>query len=337
MEKILKWSIEAANSDGSKPIPPPDPALLNQLFGGKDEAQLMKDSMALIKSDQTSKEQKLTAFDDLEMLVESLDNANNLEPLNLWQDLISFLDYSPTEDDNDALEYAKMACWIIGTAVQNNPKAQKHLLESRPLKALPKLLSLATLTSKKKDEKEQEKKENGEGKEEEGSSEADPNIISEVANKALYALTSELGHNKRAYDEFVLEDGWKIISDIITSPLTDEKVRTRCLNLLRAISASEFIPEDAKDPETAERSKDHLDDVRKSGIVPHVIDKLPSYGKEGQKDSLSPLQYKTLDFLQALNNAEFKFTPEEKQDLTKLIQDLEKEGLLERNEYELPK
>lgn len=329
MEKILKWSIEAANSDGSKPIPPPDPALLNQLFGGKDEAQLMKDSMVLIKSDQTTKEQKLTAFDDLEMLVESLDNANNLEPLNLWQDLISFLDFSPSsKNSNDELEYAKMACWIIGTAVQNNPKAQKQLLDSRPLKALPKLLSLATLTSKPLED---------DGKEEKSSSDLDKNTVSEVANKALYALTSELGHNKRAYDEFVLEDGWKTVSEIVTSPLTDDRVRTRCLNLLRAISASEFVAEDAEDPDTAEKSKDHLNDVRRSGLVSHVIDKLPSYKKEDQKDSLSQLQYKTLDFLQALNNAQFKFTPEEKQDLTKLIQDLEKEGLLEKNEYELPK
>jgi hsp70-interacting protein len=50
-------------------------------------------------------------------LVEMIDNANNLTVLNLWQPLLALLQ-SPEQD------IVKHACWICGTAVQNNLKAQ---------------------------------------------------------------------------------------------------------------------------------------------------------------------------------------------------------------------
>lgn len=282
MEKLLKWSLEAAASDGSQSVKQPDPAILNQLFGGKDEAQLMRESMQNIKNEKLSKDDRMTAFDDLEMLVESLDNANNIKPLNLWQDLISMLD----SKDKD---FQKMACWVIGTAVQNNPKSQKDLLDSRPLEALPKLLKLATSEVKDKE-------------------------TEEVVVKAIYALSSEIGHNEEAYDIFLLDDGWPAIAKILTHSATSEKIKIRALSLLRTLSTIEPI---------AERHR-HL---REANIVPTLLkDHLNS-------DSQATIRERTLGLFETLQEAKFQFTAEEKKDAKKLIEDLRKEGIIAADEF----
>jgi hsp70-interacting protein len=77
----------------------------------------MKESMAAIMSD-IPLDQKLIAFDNMEQLVESIDNANNLTSLGLWMPLVQLL----RSEDADL---RRMAAWCIGTAVQNNPLAQK--------------------------------------------------------------------------------------------------------------------------------------------------------------------------------------------------------------------
>ncbi|EIW73560.1 hypothetical protein TREMEDRAFT_73099 [Tremella mesenterica DSM 1558] len=74
------------------------------------------------------------ALDDLEMLVESIDNANNLAVLKLWEPLLSLL-----KVQNE--EILAATCWIIGTAVQNNIKAQAALHLHTPLTPILSLLS----------------------------------------------------------------------------------------------------------------------------------------------------------------------------------------------------
>ncbi|CAD6892072.1 unnamed protein product [Tilletia laevis] len=88
-------------------------------------------------------EDRVVALDNFEMLIESLDNANLLLPLKLWEPLFSLL-HSPsgsastsegkesgfaqemTSEQSEEIQAA--AAWIIGTAVQNNPKCQTELL-----------------------------------------------------------------------------------------------------------------------------------------------------------------------------------------------------------------
>ncbi|KAK0536369.1 hsp70 nucleotide exchange factor fes1 [Tilletia horrida] len=109
-------------------------------------------------------EDRVVALDNFEMLIESIDNANLLLPLKLWTPLLSLL-HAPTSahathafslgssssssKNKDAAEAPSSAsipafvqettqeqmeeiqaaaAWIIGTAVQNNPKCQTELL-----------------------------------------------------------------------------------------------------------------------------------------------------------------------------------------------------------------
>ena len=140
MNNLLKWGIqnsEASQSDPNAPTPSPrglDPQTLSALFGGPSDADLMKAAMSALHDPEVDLENKLIAFDNFEQLLESIDNANNLEPMGLWTPLVGLLSH-------DEAEMRLMAAWCVGTAVQNNEKAQDRLVV---LKALPTLVNMAT-------------------------------------------------------------------------------------------------------------------------------------------------------------------------------------------------
>ncbi|KUL84605.1 hypothetical protein ZTR_08722 [Talaromyces verruculosus] len=157
LNELLKWSVE--NSEASRqsianinddpnnpnPVPPPtlnglNEAALRALMGGPSDADLMKESMAALLSDEVDLENKIVAFDNFEQLVENIDNANNMEPLGLWTPLVGLLQHKEAD-------MRRMAAWCIGTAVQNNEKGQDKLLV---LNVLPTLVSLATTDSDSK-------------------------------------------------------------------------------------------------------------------------------------------------------------------------------------------
>lgn len=159
LNELLKWSVE--NSDASKTTstqtngPPaktsvtarpsspstttttaPDRAptgpaadALRSLLGGPSDADLMLAAMRCItySSDPSaaatapSPSDRLTAFHNLEELVEQIDNANNLAPLGLWTPLLGQLE-SPEP------RLREMAAWTVGTAVQNNAAQQERLV-----------------------------------------------------------------------------------------------------------------------------------------------------------------------------------------------------------------
>jgi hsp70-interacting protein len=143
LNSLLQWGIE--NSDASRDpnataSEPKSMSIdaLRTLMGGPSDADLMKQAMAIIVSDETTQDAKMTAFDNFEQLVESIDNANNMEPLGLWTPLIQQLD--STEAD-----LRRMAAWCVGTSVQNNIKAQERCL------AVNGVAKLCTMVTKDED------------------------------------------------------------------------------------------------------------------------------------------------------------------------------------------
>ena len=159
---------EAAASTAPAPPTAPstgsnlNPELLSALFGGPSEADLMRAAMDVLTDPTATRDNKLIAFDNFEQLIESLDNANNLEPLKLWTPLLSLLaDAEP--------EMRRMAAWCVGTAVQNNARSQERLLAAG---GVPPLVGLATA---------------------EGEDEA-------VRRKAIYALSSAVRNYQPAMD-----------------------------------------------------------------------------------------------------------------------------------------
>jgi len=175
LNELLKWGIEnSSNTANDTSVGPPvnrglDADVLAAILGGPSDADLMKAAMEVIRSTdpQLTLEDKLTAFDNFEQLIESLDNANNMEQLALWAPLLSCL------QDEEA-EIRRMAAWCIGTAVQNNHKSQERLFVHG---GIPMLVYLAT-------------------KEAEGET---------VKRKAIYALSSAARNYQLAMDELVKE------------------------------------------------------------------------------------------------------------------------------------
>lgn len=170
LNELLKWSVENSEaSRGAAGQPAREPKglsadALRSLMGGPSDADLMKEAMAIVVSDETTKDAKMTAFDNFEQLIENLDNANNMEPLGLWTPLLGQLD-SPVAD------MRRMAAWCVGTAVQNNVKAQERLLA---MNGVPKLCHMAV------NDKEQQ-----------------------VRRKAVYALSSSVRNYQPAMNEAV--------------------------------------------------------------------------------------------------------------------------------------
>ena len=176
MNQLLKWSIE--NSDAASADPtsttdpkaerpsgaPINPDALNALFGGPTDADLMKESMAAILSPHITIDNKLTAFDNFEQLIENLDNANNMENLGLWTPLLELL-------SSEESQLRMYAAWCVGTAVQNNVKSQANLLAGDAISILVKL------------------------------SVEDPD--ENVRRKAIYALSSEVRNYQPGLDKAV--------------------------------------------------------------------------------------------------------------------------------------
>ncbi|KAL9623332.1 MAG: hypothetical protein Q9160_002439 [Pyrenula sp. 1 TL-2023] len=141
LNSLLQWSIEnseaSRQSNGNTESAPSTRGLnaeaLKTLLGGPSDADLMREAMVVIENDEATHEAKMTAFDNFEQLVENLDNANNMESLGLWTPLVEQL-------QSDNADLRRMAAWCIGTAVQNNEKAQERLLV---LGGVPKLVGIA--------------------------------------------------------------------------------------------------------------------------------------------------------------------------------------------------
>ena len=198
LNKLLKWSIENQdNYTGPKTQRELDPELLKSLFGGPSEADLMKGAMECITSDdpEVTLESKLTAFDNFEQLIESIDNAYNIANLSLWTPLLGCLTHEESE-------MRRMAAWCVGTAVQNNVKSQERLLA---MGGIPILVRMAL-------------------------SEDEAKL---VRKKAVYALSSacrnyqpamdlcveELGKNGRKHDKLDAEDMDAV--DAVLNPLRE--------------------------------------------------------------------------------------------------------------------
>ena len=124
---LLAWAVTHipetgpnANDTTSNTTPPVNVQEIDrkwiEVILGKPDSARMKDLITTI-NETSDVDMKVAAFDELELLLESLDNANDLQPLNLWKTLISFLDDSEPK-------VRMYAAWVMGTAVQNNEKAQ---------------------------------------------------------------------------------------------------------------------------------------------------------------------------------------------------------------------
>jgi hsp70-interacting protein len=113
--ELLGWGTANATESIPENIERPDPKWLDIILG-KEDAVLIKEALAALSSP-ISLDEKLIAFDNLQQLVESLDNANDMRPLGGYKVLFELC-----RDEAD--EIRMNAFWTLGIIVQNNEKTQ---------------------------------------------------------------------------------------------------------------------------------------------------------------------------------------------------------------------
>lgn len=197
MQSLLRWSVE---NSGNSPAPSQrtniDPGLIDHILG-KPDAQMMKEAIQIATDPSKDEDTRITALDDLEMLVESIDNANDLKKLNMWEPLHGLLS---TADTTDPLKMQTL--WVIGTALQNNPAAQLTYLALDPLPVILSSLSPSTNSAK-------------------------------TRSKAMYALSGLLKHNAQAVRQLNATGGWHTFRGALED--SDINVRRKAAFLLNTL------------------------------------------------------------------------------------------------------
>ncbi|KAJ1934378.1 hsp70 nucleotide exchange factor fes1 [Linderina macrospora] len=185
MDALLKWAIlngatmsEDAPNNGPRPEPKKiDPEIIDAILGKPASVQMTECVDAAEDTTQSTEDREI-ALDNLEMLIENIDNAANLQPLALWPRLINLL--SDTEPS-----VRTGVLWVMGTAVQHNPKAQKSFGSNGCLKAVLEVLRKDT--------------------------------VGEVRAKALYCVSSYVRANVAGLTEFVSQGGLLALLQAIES------------------------------------------------------------------------------------------------------------------------
>lgn len=129
LNNLLKWGIQNSDASRSDPSTAPQPMTevdkeaLRQLIagvGGPSDADLMRESFQVIENNEAEAEAKHQAFENFELLIQGIDNANNMEGLGLWTKLIKQL-----ESEDPVIRM--WAAWCCSTAVQNNVRSQERV------------------------------------------------------------------------------------------------------------------------------------------------------------------------------------------------------------------
>ncbi|CAG8831914.1 29007_t:CDS:2, partial [Gigaspora margarita] len=194
MEKLLKWSTE--NSDPSNVPQQPttqekselDPEVIDLILGKSDAVQ-MREAVEAVSNPETNLDDKKIALDNLEMLVEQIDNANDIENMNLWPQILSFLSLPEASLRTQVI-------WVCGTAVQNNPKAQKAFFEKGGLTLILNILK-----------------------------DADEDM--EVKSKALYALSGAIKHYPPGLAQFEKDEGYDVLLKLLETSNDPDTVAMR--------------------------------------------------------------------------------------------------------------
>ncbi|KAF8192808.1 nucleotide exchange factor Fes1-domain-containing protein [Mycena galopus ATCC 62051] len=250
MESLLRWGIEnsSAATDGSSAPPVRrqdlDPGIIDMILG-KSDAELMKEDMTVAKDESQSESARVDALDHLEMLIEQIDNANNLEKLQMWSPLQSLVTSAPTSS------IKMQALWVIGTALQNNPAAQDAYASHDPLPVLT------------------------------GCLEPSPSSTSQIRSKAIYALSGLLKHNAPIVALLSRPDvdGWEKLREALQDP--DLSVRRKALFLLSSlvIPVATVAPSSGtRDPIHANSHAASLADPSRTDTAAPTLQALTAYG-----------------------------------------------------------
>ncbi|KZT68029.1 nucleotide exchange factors-like protein [Daedalea quercina L-15889] len=238
MESLLRWSIEHSTTNDGSAQPPPsrmqniDPGIIDAILG-KPDSELMKEALAIAVDESKEEDMRIQALDDFEMLVEQIDNANNIEKMKMWERIQKLLQ-SP--NPSDAIKAQTL--WVIGTAVQNNPSAQKAYLALSPMPTLLTFLAPSVKSSK-------------------------------LRSKAVYAISGLLKHNAAAVKQLDEAGGWQVLKIALED--SDISVRRKTAFLLNTL----IVPNVHISQSTPTSSPPQPSGPNSTGLTVHSSDSQP--------------------------------------------------------------
>lgn len=156
------------------------------------DAELMQIAITDLNNSSISLEDRQRALDELLILVEPIDNANDLDKLG---GLVAVV----RELHNSEPQIRKTSAWILGKASQNNVLVQNQILELGVLNLLIKMV---------------------------GSS------FTEEAIKALYAVSALIRNNEHGQELFYEANGNLMLQDIMSNVSTDMRLQKKAAFLV---------------------------------------------------------------------------------------------------------
>ncbi|XP_022774788.1 hsp70 nucleotide exchange factor FES1 isoform X2 [Durio zibethinus] len=206
LDGMLQWAIGHSDSaklkETAQDVQRLSPSELNQRqleikelvekLKMPSDAQLMQIALDDLNNSSLSIEDRHHALQELLILVEPIDNANDFCKLGGLAVIIRELNH-PDPD------IRKISAWILGKASQNNPYVQKQVLE---LGALAKLMEMVNSSS------------------------------ADEATKAFYAVSALIRNNVAGQQLFYVEAGDKMLQDILSNPSVDARLRRKAVFLV---------------------------------------------------------------------------------------------------------
>ncbi|MQM02249.1 hypothetical protein Taro_035003 [Colocasia esculenta] len=153
------------------------------------DAELMQIAIGDLNNSSISLEDRQRALDELLILVEPIDNANDLDKLG---GLVAVI----RELNNSEAKIRTTSAWILGKASQNNPLVQNQVLSLGALNTLMKMVQSG---------------------------------CTEEAVKALYAISALVRNNGNGQAAFYAESGDVMLQDIMSNSSTDARLRKKAV------------------------------------------------------------------------------------------------------------
>ncbi|CAH8268311.1 unnamed protein product [Arabidopsis lyrata] len=164
------------------------------------DANLMQIAIDDLKNSSLSLEDRHRALQELLILVEPIDNANDLSKSGGLRVVAGELNHDDTE-------VRKLAAWVLGKASQNNPFVQEQVLE---LGALTTLIKMVNSSS------------------------------DEEAVKALFAVSALIRNNIAGQDMFYAAHGYIMLKDVMSNGSLDIKLRRKAVFLVGDLAESQL-------------------------------------------------------------------------------------------------
>nr|TKW32501.1 hypothetical protein SEVIR_2G172200v2 [Setaria viridis] len=160
------------------------------------DADLMKIAIADLNNSSVSLEDRQRALQELLVLVEPIDNANDLDKLGGLLPLIQEL--------NNADEGIRTtSAWVLGKASQNNALVQNQILGYG---ALERLVNMGYSSS------------------------------AAEAAKSLYAISSLIRDNEQGQELFLSENGYAMLQHILSTASTNIRLQKKVVSLLAYVA-----------------------------------------------------------------------------------------------------